>query len=293
MKTSDIQIGTLYAVGEGQRTRVRGIVLSTEPHRMTTDYRSSRYASTLRPDPNGRGYGGRRGYSGERGLPILLTYRPFYGADELPEVTDDELHELAQRLIADGFAGEGLTEDQRVFLDRRVRLEVVRPQAIERLWVDHLEIERRGREAQEAEAQRRDRVRRLAQVEHQRVVDLLDELGIDYRPPVSREGGPDWQTVVDRMRWQELANLLHEVADAAREPLETVVRDALSEINVDDSPHMVSAENLARMREIVGPPKFSELRTQSGRVLTDADVEALADEAGRGYDVSVLHGRGE
>lgn len=32
-------------------------------------------------------------------------------------------------------------------------------------------------------------------------------------------------------------------------------------------------------------------RTKSGRVLTDADIEALADEAERGYDVSHLKAR--
>jgi hypothetical protein len=34
-----------------------------------------------------------------------------------------------------------------------------------------------------------------------------------------------------------------------------------------------------------------EYRTRSGRVLTDADVQALADEAERGYDVEPLRGQ--
>lgn len=33
------------------------------------------------------------------------------------------------------------------------------------------------------------------------------------------------------------------------------------------------------------------LRTRSGRVLTDADIEALADEAERGFDLSKWHHR--
>lgn len=33
------------------------------------------------------------------------------------------------------------------------------------------------------------------------------------------------------------------------------------------------------------------LRTKTGRVLTDADIQALADEAERGYDVEHLKGK--
>lgn len=32
-------------------------------------------------------------------------------------------------------------------------------------------------------------------------------------------------------------------------------------------------------------------KTKSGKVLTDADIEAIADEAERGYDVDALRGR--
>ena len=263
MKTSEIQIGTLYAVGEGQsRTRQRGIVLSIEPHRMTTGY-STHYTTSLHPDPTGRGYGGRRS-TGERGLPVLLTYQPFYGHDEKRAATDDELHELAQRLIADGFTGDGLIEDRVAFPDHQARLEVVRPQAIERLWADHQESVRRAKEASEVESQRRERVRRLAQVEHQRTLDLLTELGIDYRPPVSRDGGGDRQTVVGQMSWQALANLIAEVADAATEPWRDVADTIVGEVFDDDSPHMVSAENLTRLRELLGPTKFGQAYTTEG-----------------------------
>ena len=36
---------------------------------------------------------------------------------------------------------------------------------------------------------------------------------------------------------------------------------------------------------------MTEYRTKTGKVLTDADIEALADEAERGYDVSHLIGK--
>jgi hypothetical protein len=261
MRTSEIQIGMLYAVGEGQyRDRRRGIVLSLEPHRMSIEYRTGRQLSRLQPDPQGRGYReGRSRISGSRGLPMLLAVVPYrFDEQALPELTDEELHALAQQLIADGFTGDELGEDRRAFANRRAVLEMVRPQAIERLWVDHLEIERRDREARQAEAERRDRVQRLAWAEHGGVVDLLVDLGIEYRPPVSRTGGDDRQSVVGQMSWQELANLLHEVAERAAEPLHHVVQEALSEVNDDDVPHMIGAEHLRRMREIVGPVKFDE-----------------------------------
>lgn len=35
----------------------------------------------------------------------------------------------------------------------------------------------------------------------------------------------------------------------------------------------------------VSPNDGSEIRTKTGRILTDADIEALADEAERGYDL--------
>jgi hypothetical protein len=42
-----------------------------------------------------------------------------------------------------------------------------------------------------------------------------------------------------------------------------------------------------------GDPAPAVLRTKTGRVLTDADIEALADEAERGYDVEdILRRRG-
>ena len=37
--------------------------------------------------------------------------------------------------------------------------------------------------------------------------------------------------------------------------------------------------------------KAKTYRTKTGKVLTDADIEALADEAERGYDVAVLKAR--
>ena len=37
--------------------------------------------------------------------------------------------------------------------------------------------------------------------------------------------------------------------------------------------------------------KTRRYRTKSGKVLTDADIEALADEAERGYDIEVLKSR--
>ena len=37
--------------------------------------------------------------------------------------------------------------------------------------------------------------------------------------------------------------------------------------------------------------KAKTYRTKTGKVLTDADIEALADEAERGYDVEVLKTR--
>src|SRR3954470_7032830 len=143
MITKEIRIGTLYAVGEGQRARHRGIVLSLEPHVTRIDYRNGRQLARLQPDPIGRGYGRRgvRSGSGERGLPVLLAIPPYrFDEQALPDLTDDELHDLAQRLIADGFTGDELGDDRRMFLNRRAHLEVVRPQAIERLWADHQAI---------------------------------------------------------------------------------------------------------------------------------------------------------
>jgi hypothetical protein len=257
MKTAEIQIGVLYAVGEGQRDRHRGIVLATDPHRLGMSYSGHRQLWRLQSDPHGRGSGGRRlSVGGERGLPVLLAIPPYrYQEQTLPDLTDAELHELAKQLIADGFTGDELGEDQRIFRDRRARLEVARPQAIERLWVDHLEIERHGREAREAETARRDRVRRLALANHQRVLDLLDELHVDYRPPVSRDGGDDRQPVVGQMSWSELANLLAEVADAVAEPYRDAIDDLLAA--GDPDPASAVAAPVARLRELLGPTKFS------------------------------------
>lgn len=280
MKTSEIKLGVLYAIGESQRERHRGIVLATEPHRQSIEYRTGRQVARLRPDPNGSGYGrrGRSIYSGERGLPVLMTYRPFLSYDEKPAVTDDELIEMAKRLIADGFTGDELDADQRVFLDNRARLEVVRPRAIERLWADHLEIERRDREARQAEADRQARVRNLAAANRERVRDLLTELGVEAEIP--SDWGHNGQVVTQSLDWGSLANLLHEVADAAVEPYRDVIDAALSEVNDDNVPHMIDAEHLRRMRELLGPCRFSQawrarasMTTKSGRVLTDADIE--------------------
>jgi len=38
-------------------------------------------------------------------------------------------------------------------------------------------------------------------------------------------------------------------------------------------------------------PKTKTYKTKTGKVLTDADIEALADEAERGYDVDALKSR--
>jgi hypothetical protein len=60
------------------------------------------------------------------------------------------------------------------------------------------------------------------------------------------------------------------------------LREALG-VEAASSGRSVHAEILFRLRESVG-----QYVTRSGRVLTDADVEALADEAEVGYDVSGL-----
>ncbi len=39
------------------------------------------------------------------------------------------------------------------------------------------------------------------------------------------------------------------------------------------------------------PDKTKTYKTNTGKVLTDADIEALADEAERGYDVDALKSR--
>ncbi len=39
------------------------------------------------------------------------------------------------------------------------------------------------------------------------------------------------------------------------------------------------------------PDKTKTYKTNTGKVLTDADIEALADEAERGYDVEALKSR--
>jgi uncharacterized protein (DUF4415 family) len=39
------------------------------------------------------------------------------------------------------------------------------------------------------------------------------------------------------------------------------------------------------------PPRPRTYKTKTGRVLTDADIETMADEAERGYDVEMLKAR--
>jgi uncharacterized protein (DUF4415 family) len=39
------------------------------------------------------------------------------------------------------------------------------------------------------------------------------------------------------------------------------------------------------------PPRPRTYKTKTGRVLTDADIETIADEAERGYDVEMLKAR--
>lgn len=212
MKTAEIKLDTLYAIGEGEyRSRQRGIVLALEPHRMVTSG-FGRTTTTLLPDPTGRGYSSN--YGRRRGLPVVRTAAEFYNRNK-PEVTDEELRALAQKLVTEGFCGESLTEDQLSFLDRRAWLTVVRPQAIEVPWVDYQERQRREREARQAEVDRQDRVRRYALANRERVTGLLDELNIHITLPHTE--GSSGQSMVGPMYWVDLANLLESVAQAARD----------------------------------------------------------------------------
>jgi hypothetical protein len=46
-----------------------------------------------------------------------------------------------------------------------------------------------------------------------------------------------------------------------------------------------------RRTETLMPDKATAYRTKTGRLLTEADIEAMADEAERGYDIEVLKTR--
>lgn len=52
------------------------------------------------------------------------------------------------------------------------------------------------------------------------------------------------------------------------------------------------ADEMSRLRDAdVTPPPVEIIRTESGKVLTDADIQGLADEAERGYDIRKLRAR--
>jgi predicted HicB family RNase H-like nuclease len=70
----------------------------------------------------------------------------------------------------------------------------------------------------------------------------------------------------------DLHNAAKSLAEAEQTSLSEVVREALREY-------------------LATPATASRLRTASGRVLTDADVQVFAEEAEAGYDVTALRAR--
>ncbi len=102
------------------------------------------------------------------------------------------------------------------------------------------------------------------------------ERGYDVEHLAKRPGRPrigSAPAVVVPVRLHaDLHNAAKALAEAERTSLSELVRDAL--------------------RDYLGSPVApSSLRTASGRVFTDADVQALADEAEGGYDVTALRSR--
>ena len=71
--------------------------------------------------------------------------------------------------------------------------------------------------------------------------------------------------------------------------------DLLAALKATAAAESTSLSELVRdaLRAYLGgePPAVADLRTASGRVLTDAEIDALATEAEAGYDIGALRGR--
>jgi hypothetical protein len=110
-------------------------------------------------------------------------------------------------------------------------------------------------------------------------VDLLRELHIDFRPPVVTDDYDARQVMVGRMHWQELANLIAEVADAATEPWRDAVDELLRSRDLDESGE--NAAPLDKLRELRGPVKFSEARAADPPEAITRLVQHVAGELDR------------
>jgi hypothetical protein len=78
--------------------------------------------------------------------------------------------------------------------------------------------------------------------------------------------------------------------DFVRYLTDEALADRLRKV-ADNARTWSKAERDAFMLEAARRLDRTQLVTKSGKVLTDADIEALADEAERGYDVSHLVGK--
>src|SRR5207237_1400557 len=102
------------------------------------------------------------------------------------------------------------------------------------------------------------------------------ERGYDVEHLVNKPGRPRMglapAVVVPVRLHADLHHAVKALAEAKRTSVSELVRDAVREY-------------------LASPPAPGVPRTVSGRVMTDADVDALADEAEGGYDIAALEAR--
>jgi hypothetical protein len=213
---TDLRAGTLYAVAvQSWLDPDRAVLLSAHPHRLTTGHLGGAIGGmrTLRPDPQGRGYGRIRGtleVQCERGLPALVAARA------VANIADEELARLAAALLASGICGYNLASNARGF-PIGVSVQVLRPQDVRGTWGDwnaragHVRAARADRAAQQARADAE------ALAARGRVLARLRALGVTAEIPdakASFTGLP----VTGQIPWTTLEEIILGVEIAAETP---------------------------------------------------------------------------
>jgi hypothetical protein len=211
MKRTEIDTETVYAVSHNRVTRP-AIILSTEPHELRWDSGTSTESSTyeLKADSGHyRGYGkvGGGAWSRNRthrGLPALIGNSKAMRDDpeQLRAHAAFGLNAHLGKLPNGVHIGE-------------FEVAVVRPQDITQPWADHLAAEQ-ARKTRHQE--REDRVaaeKEQAERDHQRVLELLEQLEVEVAPALPQGYTREGVSVHRSSSWASLYKLLAKVAEAA------------------------------------------------------------------------------